>query len=74
MTVPYTDDTTSLLSLTNNIFPNLQTLAHNPKIMVNYAILTPKNQYVNTINEILINKFPGNTIAYHSFDKTIDLA
>ena len=40
--------------------------------MVNYAILTPRNQYVNTINEILIDKFLGNTTIYHSFDKTID--
>jgi len=61
MIAPYTDDATSLQSLINNIFPNLQILPQNSEIMVNYAILTPKNQYVNTINGTLINKFLGNT-------------
>jgi len=40
--------------------------------MISSAILTPKNQYVITINEIRINKAPGNAITYHCFAKVVD--
>ncbi|KAL5568508.1 hypothetical protein UlMin_025083 [Ulmus minor] len=40
--------------------------------MVNRAILTPKNDYVDEINNILINQFPGNPVTYYSFDETRD--
>ncbi|KAG6673080.1 hypothetical protein I3842_16G093400 [Carya illinoinensis] len=41
-------------------------------IMMNRAILTPKNSYVDEINTLLIQRFPGELKQYYSFDETID--
>ncbi|XP_041011406.1 replication protein A 70 kDa DNA-binding subunit B-like [Juglans microcarpa x Juglans regia] len=40
--------------------------------MTNRAILTPKNNSVDEINTILIQRFPGTVTQYYSFDETID--
>ena len=40
--------------------------------MVNRAILTPKNNYVDQINNLLIETFPGQATKYYSFDETLD--
>ena len=46
---------------------------YNLQGMVNRAILTPKNNDVDHINNLLIEQFPGNCVKYYSFDETIDL-
>ena len=38
--------------------------------MTHRGILTPKNNYVDEINQFLINRFPRKEVLYHSFDKT----
>jgi ATP-dependent DNA helicase PIF1 len=48
---------------------NIQTILD---IMINRAILTPKNDCVDEINNLLINRFPGKITRYCSFDETID--
>ncbi|KAG2706898.1 hypothetical protein I3760_05G123100 [Carya illinoinensis] len=40
--------------------------------MMNRAILTPKNSYVDEINALLIHRFPGELKRYYSFDEAID--
>ena len=40
--------------------------------MINKAILTPKNDCVDEINNLLIKKFLGEVTRYYSFDETID--
>ncbi|KAG2725146.1 hypothetical protein I3760_01G053300 [Carya illinoinensis] len=40
--------------------------------MMNRAILTPKNSYVDEINALLIHRFPGKLKRYYSFDGAID--
>ena len=40
--------------------------------MLNRAVLTTKNDFVDEINNLLIAKFLGNDIKYISFDETID--
>ena len=40
--------------------------------MINKAILTPKNDCVDEINNLLIKKFLGEVTRYYSFDGTID--
>ena len=42
--------------------------------MLNRAVLTTKNDFVDEINNLLIAKFLGNDIKYISFDETIDQA
>ena len=40
--------------------------------MMNRAILTPKNYYVDEINSLFIERFLGDPITYYSFDWTKD--
>lgn len=44
----------------------------NPLCITESAILTPKNQAVDEINEAMISKFPGDQATYLSFDETDD--
>lgn len=37
-----------------------------------HAILTPTNDFVDELNDLLINHFPGDSIKYYSFDSTMD--
>ncbi|KAL5580073.1 hypothetical protein UlMin_012515 [Ulmus minor] len=70
--IPYEVDTTSLENIITTVFPNIHNYPKNTHFMVNRAILTPKNDYVDEINNILINQFPGNPVTYYSFDETRD--
>jgi len=70
MIIPYIDKHTSLNVLIEHVFPDLETFATNPEAMVQHGILTPKNDYVDEINQLLINRFPRKEVIYHSFDKT----
>ncbi|XP_020266737.1 ATP-dependent DNA helicase PIF1-like [Asparagus officinalis] len=40
--------------------------------MTERAILATKNEYVDELNDKLLEKFPGDEIIFHSFDKAID--
>lgn len=66
----------SLLKLLDQIFPNLSEFSKDPMSMIDSVVLTPKNDCVNEINTLLINRFPGsmenNTMReYTSIDTTI---
>ncbi|KAL5580011.1 hypothetical protein UlMin_012453 [Ulmus minor] len=70
--ISYEVSTTSLEKMITTVFPNIHNYPNNTHFMVNRAILTPKNDYVDEINNILINQFPRNPITYYSFDETRD--
>ena len=75
MVIPYKkeiDGKTSVQNLVDVVFPNIQQISIDPISMMNSVILTPKNDCVHEINDILINKFPGEVRKYTSIDKTID--
>ncbi|KAL5575313.1 hypothetical protein UlMin_017012 [Ulmus minor] len=72
MIIPYEDDNISLQKLIKVVFPNIEDYPKNLHFMVNRAILTPKNDYVDEINNLLMNLFPGDSIKYYSFDETLD--
>ena len=55
-----------------SVFLNMHDYSNNLHLMINRAILTPKNDYVDEINSILIEQFPRNPIKYYSFDETQD--
>ncbi|KAG2698816.1 hypothetical protein I3760_07G166000 [Carya illinoinensis] len=74
MLVPYEDDCTSLDHLINAIFHDIYEYSINISAMMNRAILTPKNSYVDEINALLIHKFPGEFKRYYSFDEAIDIS
>ncbi|KAG6679025.1 hypothetical protein I3842_14G110200 [Carya illinoinensis] len=72
MLVPYEDDCTSLDHLIDAVFHDIHEYSINISAMMNRAILTPNNSYVDEINALLIHKFPGELKRYYSFDEAID--
>ena len=59
MILPYIDDMTSLTALIDAIFLNINNYPRNLHLLINRAILTPKNDCVDEINNLLIKKFSG---------------
>lgn len=72
MFIPYKDNFTSLSTLIQAVFQNIERYSSSVELMIDRAILTPKNDYVDEINRILIDKLPGLITRYYSFDETID--
>ncbi|KAG2684916.1 hypothetical protein I3760_10G098000 [Carya illinoinensis] len=72
MLIPYYDDSTSLDYLIEDVFHNIHEYSVNISIMMNQAILTPNNSYVDEINALLIHRLPGEIQRYYSFDEIID--
>ncbi|GJS37586.1 ATP-dependent DNA helicase PIF1-like protein [Tanacetum coccineum] len=72
MTIPYTNETASKDALINEIFPSFATNAHSPVDIVSRAILSTKNEHVDSINDMLIDRFPGEEKVYYSFDEVED--
>ncbi|KAJ7946864.1 ATP-dependent DNA helicase [Quillaja saponaria] len=72
MIVPYIDDVASVNDLISGIFPNINLYAQSLEAVINRAILTLKKDYVDKINNIIIDKFPGSPKIYYSFDETLD--
>ncbi|KAG5524887.1 hypothetical protein RHGRI_031532 [Rhododendron griersonianum] len=54
------------------VFPSFDLHRLDPLSLTNSAILMPKNQAVDEINEVMIGKFPGKEHTYLSFDETSD--
>lgn len=59
MIIPYIDDMTSLNGLIAIVFLDINEYPNNLDSMINRAILTPKNDCIDEINNLLINQFPG---------------
>ncbi|KAH7522014.1 hypothetical protein FEM48_Zijuj07G0093000 [Ziziphus jujuba var. spinosa] len=72
MIVPNVDKEDALDNLIKHVFLEIEKYAENLDFMINRAILTPKNDYVDQINNVLINRFVGDTITYYSYDECLD--
>lgn len=72
MVIPYVDDTFSLNQLIDVVFPDVNDYPKNLQSMINHVILTPKNDYVHQINDLLMQRFPGELRKYYSFDEVLD--
>ncbi|GJY56317.1 ATP-dependent DNA helicase PIF1-like protein [Tanacetum coccineum] len=59
-------------ALINEIFPSFATNASLSSDIVSRAILSTKNEHVDSINNELINRFPGEEKVYYSFDEAED--
>ena len=70
--LPYVNDDESLETLLSTVFPRVNAYVENVNEMMRRAILTPRNDFVDDINEKLIKTFPGTTRVYKSFDQTLD--
>ncbi|KAG8386163.1 hypothetical protein BUALT_Bualt03G0120500 [Buddleja alternifolia] len=66
------DEDGSEQRLIDTIFPNLEYNAQSSTYMTNRAILASKNDYVDKLNERIIQSFPGVVRTFTSFDEVVD--
>ncbi|XP_070660613.1 uncharacterized protein [Malus domestica] len=59
----------SIGELIGFVFPRLEENAFNISYMVDRAIITPRNEDIDKLNEVVLNSFPGEQHIYYSFDK-----
>ncbi|XP_027157152.1 uncharacterized protein LOC113758538 [Coffea eugenioides] len=72
MIIPFINDEVSVNSIINIVYPSLSDFLPDNSAMINRVILSTTNDIVHEVNQILIQKFPGEEIKYISFDQTID--
>ena len=70
--LPYKDDVSSLRQLIDIVFPDIDAYPEKLNSMINRIILTPKNEHVDHINNLLMERFPGDVVNYYSFDEVVD--
>jgi hypothetical protein len=70
--IGYTDSQSSVSKLINDIFPSLDKNGRLSSYISARAIISTKNEYVDEINAMLINRFPGEERVYYSFDSAVD--
>ena len=71
--VPYTGDATDIDKLIESVFR--MTVDENlldPNYITSRAILSTRNEYIDKINMRMIERFPGEEMVYHSFDRAED--
>ena len=69
MIIPYIEDDDTLKIL---IFLKIKQYPNNLDTMINRVILTPRNDYVDDINNLMIHQFLGNATTYYNFDEPLD--
>ena len=69
MTISTNEGSNPILTLVEHIYPNFTKNAFKSKYLTSRAILTPKNEFVDRINKVFMDKFLGSTYTYTSFDK-----
>ncbi|XP_028074629.1 uncharacterized protein LOC114277006 [Camellia sinensis] len=72
MLFPYNKNIDPLQELIAFVFSNFNDYNEDPLSMMNRAILTPKNDNIDHINEILMEEFPGDERIYNNIDETIE--
>ncbi|XP_062014500.1 uncharacterized protein LOC133731039 [Rosa rugosa] len=71
MVIPW-EDKQSINQLISEIFPNLESHINDATYLVERAIITPKNDDVDVLNEMIIRRFPGPEHIMYSFDSVED--
>ena len=66
-------ETNSMMKLTHQVFPDLNTNLTVPTWLNGRAILTPTNKAVDGINDMIVAKLPGDEVKVYSADKVDDL-
>jgi ATP-dependent DNA helicase PIF1 len=70
--IGYTDTGEGVNKLIQHIFPSLEEHATSATYMSSRAILSTKNEYVDKLNSMMIERFPSKEKVYHSFDTVVD--
>ncbi|KAL3818110.1 hypothetical protein ACJIZ3_004015 [Penstemon smallii] len=73
MLIPFTDESASLDRLVESVYPSFENFSSDPYSVINRAILTPINDCVEEINDLLLDRFPGQVKEYISFNRTNDV-
>lgn len=66
--VAYTGADSDLDNLIESVYPMLNDSLHNPNYITSRAILSTRNDCVDSINLKMIDHFQGEEMVYHSFD------
>jgi len=72
MCVPYSGKDKDLNTLIDHVFPMLDDNMSDPNNITSRAILSSRNDCVDTINAKMIDRFRGEEMVYHSFDSAED--
>ena len=72
LVIPYTTEGESKQRLIESIFPSLQLNGGLSEYIISRAILSTRNEYVDELNQQMIDIFSGDEIIYYSFDKAED--
>ncbi|RCV34252.1 hypothetical protein SETIT_7G146300v2 [Setaria italica] len=59
-------------TLIDHVFPNLHVNCTSEPYMHERAILSTRNEHVDAVNALMINRFPGSKQVYYSFDSVED--
>ncbi|KAK4512392.1 uncharacterized protein ATC70_003091 [Mucor velutinosus] len=65
-------NSTNLLDLLAAAFPNISNSSTIDQYFAKRVILTPKNQDVSVINNLLLDNLPGRKFTYYSYDQVCD--
>ncbi|KAK4509476.1 uncharacterized protein ATC70_007828 [Mucor velutinosus] len=65
-------NSTNLLDLLAAVFPNISNSSTIDQYFAKRVILTPKNQDVSVINNLLLDNLPGRKFTYYSYDQVCD--
>ncbi|KAK4515822.1 uncharacterized protein ATC70_010779 [Mucor velutinosus] len=65
-------NSTNLLDLLAAVFPNISNSLTIDQYFAKRVILTPKNQDVSVINNLLLDNLPGRKFTYYSYDQVCD--
>ncbi|KAI3709788.1 hypothetical protein L2E82_39554 [Cichorium intybus] len=72
MSIRYTNQAKSKDELINAVFPSLEINGDSSDYIISRAILSTKNEHVDEINDLLIDRFHGEEKVYYSFDEAED--
>jgi ATP-dependent DNA helicase PIF1 len=70
--IGFNDTEVAVNKLIQDVFPSLEEHATSATYMTSHAILSTKNEHVDRLNAMMIERFPGEEKVYHSFDTVVE--
>ena len=70
--IGFTDTEVAVNKLIQDVFPSLVEHATSAAYMSSRAILSTKNEHVDRLNAMMIERFLGEEKVYHNFDTIVD--
>ena len=70
--IGYTDMEVAVNKLIQDVFPSFEEHATSAAYMSSRAILSTKNEHLDRLNTMMIDRFSGEENVYHSFGTVLD--